>query len=166
MPCPEDILSIYESDDKDGQSGPIQCPGCGSCVGHTKHGSYSRYMPDGKDLVSVPRFRCHNGACPKVTFSILPFPFLPWNRHRLCFLFWLVKAVMEGKSLRAASVAQHMTRGLIRRAFKRGRQVVEWFSMERHRSRWGPNPCRSPAEHWTAFTQAFSCAIFPNLFPR
>jgi hypothetical protein len=166
MPHPEDILSICESKDKDGQSGPIQCPACGSCVGHTKHGYYSRYMPDGKDVVSVPRFKCHNRACPKVTFSILPFPFLPWVGHRLCFLLGLVDVLSASWSVRRASRDLGLTRGVIRRALKRGRQVVEWFSIERHRSRWGSSPCRSPAEHWTAFTQAFSCAIFPTQFPR
>jgi hypothetical protein len=166
MPRPENILSTCEHKDKDGLLGPVQCPACGSRAGHTKHGFYARYAVDGEHLVLVPRYRCHNRACPKVTFSILPFPFLPWIRHRLCFLLWLVQTVMEGKSLRATSVTQHRTRGVIRRAIKRGRQVLAWFSKERHRSRWGPNPWRSPTAHWTAFTQGFSCAVFPTIFPR
>lgn len=166
MPCPEDILSICECKNKDGQGGEVRCPGCGSSMGHTKHGYYVRYKPGERELVQVPRFKCHNRVCPKVTFSILPFPFLPWVGHRLCFLFGLVDVLKASWSVRRASRDLGLTRGVIRRALRRAVQVWRWFDLERHRSRWGPDPCRRPSLHWTDFTQAFSCAIFPTQFPR
>ena len=141
--------------------GLIQCPGCGDRHRHVGHGCYQRYHPDDCNQLKVPRFRCHNPDCPRVTFSILPYPCLRYKRNTLAFysvLLWLLERYCIHE------LAQLHNKGwtAMRRLIRTARQVWERFQTERDRQCWGPCPCQDPERNWTSFTQALSQVALPG----
>jgi hypothetical protein len=160
-----EILVFLSSIAKEEQTAEILCPKCGERHRVTKYGFYSRYLFSGGELTAIQRHCCGNRECPRRTFSILPHPFLPILRVSLCFLMMLLEVrEREGQTVSHLAAVIGSTWSTVRRMLRRAAVVRQWFSREQEVALWGPSPCFDPRLHWTAFTQAFSWAFFPDRF--
>jgi hypothetical protein len=160
-----EILVFLSSIAKENQIAEILCPKCGERRRVTKYGFYYRYLFTGNETKAIQRYCCGNRECPRRTFSILPHPFLPILRVSLCFLMMLLE-VREREGRRVSDLAALIgsTWSTVRRMLRRAVAVRKWLSQEQEVALWGPTPCLAPRLHWTAFTQTFSWAFFPNRF--
>jgi hypothetical protein len=161
----KEILVFLSSIAKKGQVAEILCPKCGERHRITKYGFYFRYLFTGGEMVPIQRYCCGNRECPRRTFSILPHPFLPILRISLCFLMTLLEVrEREGLTVNRLATVIGSTWSTVRRMLRTAVSVRRWFSREQEVALWRPSPCLHPQIHWTAFTQAFSWAFFPNRF--
>lgn len=162
----EEILGGLWAIAKANEAVEIRCPGCGERHRWIRHGYYRRYgIPGHEETVLVPRYLCLNPSCGRVTFSILPYPFLRWLRFPLCLL--LAWAMSRERGARVSELAgKHKTSwAVMRRALERGRQVWRLMKRDQGHEGWGIWPCRDPARYWTAFTQWLCQAIYPAQRP-
>lgn len=161
----KEILVLLSSIAKKGQIAEVLCPKCSERHRVTKYGFYFRYLFTGSEMTAIQRYCCGNRECPRRTFSILPHPFLPILRVPLCFLMTLLEIRgKQGRTVSSLAAVIGSTWSTVRRNLRRAAAVGEWFSREQEVALWGPSPCLDPRLHWTAFTQAFSWAFFPDRF--
>ena len=139
----------------------VICPQCGERRLIIKWGCYHRYLFDGDQTAAIQRFRCLNRQCSRCTFSVLPHPLLPVLRVPLCFLLALLSLHQKGLSI--ARLARQTGKGwaMIRRCLIIARRVKAFVHSEFADIGF---PCLQPTIVWTAFTQRFSWAFFPNRF--
>lgn len=139
----------------------ICCPCCGNRERTPKYGFYMRYNFDEQTLVTIQRFRCDNDQCPRITFSILPHPFMRILRASLC-MFQFVLALWESRQS-IASIARTTSRTWsrvqrwIRRAADIRSKLETDFSFSVH-------PCRRPIKEWSVFVRDFSHVCYPGRF--
>ena len=156
---PITILGCNRSGTKALNCSDVRCPLCGDRFRHKKHGFYERYLPGTGKLIGIQRFRCLRTDCRRVTFSILPWPCLPFKQETLAFLTSLVQESIE---MPHSWLADLLDKGwtALKRLVKSAVEVTEYLEQERYRQIWGPCPCRNFEEGWTAFTQSMSWALF------
>ena len=141
----------------------VCCSTCRERERICKNGHYRRFRFTGNVLEKVPRYLCKNPACPRVSFSILPRPFLPRLRVSLCFLATLWDLWRSGGHTLAALARQAglpwMT---LRRRLHQAEWVCPWIGREENEALAGVHPCADPGGSWTPFTQALSHACRPG----
>jgi hypothetical protein len=159
----EEILSVLRAIAKVSKQVEIRCPGCGERHRWIRHGHYRRYgIPGHEETIYVPRFLCLNPFCRRVTFSVLPYPFLRWIRFPLCLLLVWGASHEQGRARVSELAARHKSSwAVMRRAIERGGQVWGLMKRDQGHEGWGLWPCRAPARYWTAFTQWLWQAIYP-----
>jgi len=139
----------------------IVCPQCGERRLVIKWGCYHRYLFDGDDTAAIQRFRCLNRRCIRCTFSVLPHPFLPVLRVPLCFLLALISLHQKGHSIARLAREAGKRWAMIRRCLTIAGRIRAFLNNEFADI---GSPCLQPAMAWTAFTQRFSWAFFPQRF--
>ena len=139
----------------------IICPQCGERHLVIKWGCYRRYLFAGDETAAIQRFRCLNRHCRRCTFSVLPHPFLPVLRVPLCFLTALLALHQNSCSIARLARAAGKRWAVIRRNLARARNIAAF--LEKEFADIG-SPCLQPGTVWTAFSQRFSWAFFPNRF--
>ena len=128
-----------------------------------KNGSYTRFRFSGNLLERVQRYLCRNPDCPRVSFSILPHPFLPWLRVSLCFLTALGALWRTGRHTVASLARQAGTSWpTMRRWLERAVWLGRWMEREADLALADLRPCADPRRSWTPFTQALSHASRPG----
>jgi hypothetical protein len=141
----------------------VCCAVCREAERICKNGHYWRFRFTGNGLEKVPRYLCKNPACPRVSFSILPHPFLPRLRVSLCFLTALWGLWRSGCHTAAALARQAglpwMT---LRRRLRQAEWVCRWIEREGSEAMAAWWPCADPGRSWTPFTQALSHAVRPG----
>lgn len=103
------------------------CPHCGNADGCTKWCWYRRYDHGRNRRIRVQRYLCPNGNCPAVTFSILPFGFLPFVRLSFRAL-WLLTAIAQVFSVNSLATIFDCSRATIRRRVSCGRKLFAWLT--------------------------------------
>ncbi len=162
MPAPlKSILECLDIVANPEITGPIVCPRCGERYQIIKYGFYSRYLFSSCEIIRIQRYLCKNGGCPRKTFSILPYPFLPFMRVGLCFLYGLRKA-REKSSIGALSKSSGFARSTVQRLLGKAEQVSNWLESELKARSWGGLPWIQPAGLWTIFVQMFSQHFYPR----
>jgi len=141
----------------------IKCPCCGEDRSLHCHGFYMRQHLLGTGEESIPRFKCLNPACQRKTFSILPFPYLRWIRHKLCHLLLLLRVFLSQGTVSALARWYNRSRAVIRRALFRGAQIKQLIDQELRAEHAFFLPWVNISAHWTPFTQGVSCALYPHL---
>jgi hypothetical protein len=139
----------------------IICPQCGERHLFIKWGCYHRYLFDSNETVAIQRYRCLNRHCCRCTFSVLPHPFLPVLRVPLCYLLALLSLHHKGFSIARLAREAGKRWATIRRCLTLASSVKAFLKKEFADI---GSPCLKPGIVWTAFTQRFSWAIFPNRF--
>ena len=162
MVPPLNIICCTMSFTKTMMTGPVQCPRCGDRHRHVRHGFYERYLPDCSRREKVQRYRCLNTNCPRVTFSILPFPCLRFKRHSLA-TFGKIAAQAAKNSVNRLARLYDKGWSAMRRLIRASQLLWSCLYSERRHQPWGPCPCEDPARFWTSFTQALSYATVPAL---
>jgi len=139
----------------------IGCPGCGEVYRWRRHGFYWRYRPGGQDQIAVPRFRCQNTKCHRVTFSVLSHPVLRYKRHTLAFYTHLRRLLCW---VSVGRLARRLGRSwtTIRRWQQDAIAICRFLAEEGQREPWGPCPCRVSERHWAAFTRDLYRALSPH----
>ncbi len=135
----------------------VYCSACRERERICKNGHYRRFRFTGNATEAVQRYLCRNPACPRVSFSILPRPFLPRLRVSLCFLASLWELWCSGRHTVAALARQAglpwMT---LRRRLRQAERVCRWIGREENEALAACRPCADPGGAWTPFTQALS----------
>lgn len=128
------------------------CPRCGSYL-TSRHGTYPRAHPEQDILVRVKRFLCKSTPCPRVTFSVLEYPFLPIVRHFYQTLLFCYTLAAKGQ-ISQAEIARRLDvrRGVVKRLQALVKEVIPWVQQEQKIAIWGPEP----ASLWQFFTRDFS----------
>lgn len=139
----------------------IICPQCGERQLVIKWGCYRRYLFNDDQTATIQRFRCLNRHCSRYTFSVLPHPFLPVMRVPLCFLLALLSLHQKGCSIARLARKAGKRWAVIQRCLSMASRVKTFLNNEFTDS---GSPCLQPTIIWTAFTQRFSWAFFPNRF--
>lgn len=140
----------------------VHCPRCATTL-IIRHGTYLRAHPEAQDQVAVQRYLCKSPRCPRKTFSILPYPFLPIMRHFYqVLLLCHCLHVVQGNS--QAHVARHLqlSRGIVKRLGLFCRRLVPWLKHEQKIADWGPDPTANPAGFWPDFCRDFSQVFYPK----
>ena len=110
---------------------PPTCPSCHACCTR-KHGQYTRNgfhstKSTATVKVTVPRYRCLNPRCKRVTFSILPPGVLPFCRFRWKDLLSIRQALDAGQNAyHLACHVWHVGLGVIGRTRTRLASMLEW----------------------------------------
>ena len=128
----------------------IQCPDCGDAYRWIRHGYYLRYRPGEDDLIEVPRFRCLNHKCERVTFSVLSHPCLRYKRHTLAFYTVLLRLLCLMRVNRLARKLGKSWR-TVRRWMADALGLLRFLRKEGKREPWGPCPCQRPERYWSSF---------------
>jgi transposase-like protein len=139
----------------------VVCPQCGERRLVIKWGCYHRYLFNGDQTAAIQRFRCLNGHCSRFTFSVLPHPFLPVLRMPLCFLLALLSLHQKGYSIARLAREAGKRWAVVRRCLTVACRVKAFLNNEFADIGF---PCLQPSIVWTALTQRFSWAFFPNRF--
>lgn len=140
----------------------ILCPHCATSL-IICHGTYKRAHPEESIQVKIQRFLCKSPLCPWVTFSVLPYPFLPIVRHFFhSLLYCHILCDIDKESQAEAARRMGLSRGVIKRLSALGRRFTSWFVHERNIAEWGPDPLQDPALLWTDFTRDFSRVFYPK----
>jgi len=138
----------------------VRCPVCQEQERICKNGHYPRYRFIGNSREMIPRYLCKNPRCPRVSFSILPHPFLPWLRVSLCLLAALGELWTTGHHTIAALARQvNVSWQTMRRWLARALWLRQWRARENDLALAGWRPCADPRRGWTPFTQALSHAL-------
>ncbi len=103
------------------------CTRCGYSIGCSKWGGYSRFDPHADRVISIQRYLCPNKDCPAVTFSIVPFGFLPFLRIGLGALCGLL-IVASFFSVNSLARVFDCSRSTIRRRVAWGQQFLDWIA--------------------------------------
>ena len=156
------MSNVFEIDRSGKKENQVCCPHCASTL-IVRHGFYSRAHPKEEREVSVQRYFCKSPICPWKTFSVLPYPFLPFIRHfhkTLLFCHYL----FYGKHTRQADTARRLniTRGVAKRLVSFCWRFIPWLNHEKRVAEWGPSPQKSSAAFWPDFTRDFSQAFYPQ----
>lgn len=154
--------TLFENAEFRKQEPLIRCPHCATSL-TIHHGSYQRAHPEKPILVKIPRFRCKSPRCPKITFSVLPHPFLSIVRHFLqTLLFCHALCEVDKVSQAEGSRSMGLSRGVIKRLIILGQKFLPWFDHEKKIAEWGPDPDANPLLSWTDFTRDFSQSFYPK----
>lgn len=140
----------------------ISCPLCGNSL-FTRNGSYPRRHPE-KDVgvVRIPRYRCKVRRCPRVTFSVLPHPFLPIVRHFYQTILYCRSLFTDSRLPQAEGARKlEVTRGVARRMLALTKRVIPWLDREKNIANWGPDPTTRQGRFWDKFTRDFSQRFYP-----
>lgn len=141
----------------------VYCSACRERERICKNGHYRRFRFTGNTMEAVQRYLCRNPACPRVSFSILPRPFLPRLRVSLCFLATLWELWRSGGHTLAALARQAGAPWpTLRRRLDQAERVCRWIEREDALALAGVHPCADPGRAWTPFTQALSHACRPG----
>ncbi len=147
---------------KKNQTPVIACTECGEQERYAKHGTYSRYSIDEQETIKIKRLKCNNDLCPRVTFSILPYPFLRISRASLCMFLQVLLLIEQGESIQAISNFTGKSWPVIQRWVKRGSEIQEWLKKTASHSPWQGEICRLGSANWHEFIRQFSWHFYPN----
>lgn len=138
----------------------IRCPHCGERRRIASHGCYWRYRFEDNQKVAIPRHRCGCPACPRRTFSTLPYPLLPVIRLPAQVLIELLEMIVQGLRIGTSACARWLERSwhTARRAWRFARAVAPWILAEHARGSFGSGG----ADSWIGFQRAFSHSFFPG----
>lgn len=165
MPNPLQAILLFTNHvAKQNLTSEIVCPECGERHRLIKWGFYTRYLFAGDDTIKIQRLRCLNQHCPRITFRRLPHPLLPVVRVPLCFLLTLLS--MYQAECPVAELARQSGKSwpVVRRCLAVAGRVQSFLQTEAQTILGMALPCLEPTGSWTAFTQAFSWALFPRRF--
>jgi hypothetical protein len=157
--------TLFKIDEFCKQEPLVRCPHCATSL-IVRYGTYQRAHPEKPILVKVPRFLCKSPRCPRITFSVLPHPFLPIVRHfsqtlLCCHFLCNIDKASQAEGVRRMG----LSRGVIKRLSVLGRKFTPWFNHEKKIADWGPNPDTNPLLFWTDFTRDFSRVFYPKRWP-
>ncbi len=157
--------TLFQIDEFGKKEPQISCPHCATSL-ICRHGTYQRAHPKKPVLIKVQRFLCKKKLCPRVTFSVLPYPFLPVVRH----FFWTIQYCHVLCNLNKTSQAKAarrmaMSRGVIKRLSAFAEKFMSWFDHEKHIGEWGPSPDLKPSRFWSDFTRDISRSLYPKRWP-
>ena len=102
----------------------VACPECHEKIRIVRNGRYWRYAYHLKKAIGIQRHLCRNHQCKRRSFSILPFPLLPYLRVTATFMVVLVLIHTE-ESARNISRQMDLVRSSVRRWRKKGRTAGE-----------------------------------------
>ena len=136
----------------------VCCTLCGNRHTYVKWGFYRRYLFN-DEPVNIQRYRCDNVLCPRKTFSILPYAFLPITRASVCMFLYILKMYKQGSTI--AAIARHTGSNWPRmqRWIAKALSIQKWLRQEYDNAL----HCVSQHRCWASFTRAFSWAFCPNL---
>ena len=139
----------------------IACTECSEQNCYEKYGTYVRYNFDGVTLIKIQRFLCNNDRCPRVTFSILPYPMLRYARASLCMLLCIVLLHEQGASIQDIAKFTGNSWAVTQRWIRRGQEIESWMKQTASYSPWKGDICQLNIDNWHAFIQLFSWHFYP-----
>jgi len=143
----------------------LRCPHCATSL-IIRYGTYQRAHPEESIQVKIQRFVCKSPLCPRLTFSVLPHPFLPIVRHFFQTLLCCHFLCNIDKRSQAEGVRRMgLSRGVIKRLSAFGKKFTPWFNHEKKIADWGPYPNNNPPPSWSDFTRDFSLVFYPKRWP-
>jgi hypothetical protein len=118
----------------------IRCPHCATSL-IIRYGTYQKSHSEESIQVKIPRFVCKSPFCPRITFSVLPYPFLPIGRHFFQTLLYChcLRNINETSQAEIAR-CMDLSRGVIKRLGTFGRKYTLWFDHEKKIADWGNFP--------------------------
>jgi hypothetical protein len=129
---------------------------------YIRNGTYPRFDPERKVEARIQRYRCKVPRCPRVTFSVLPKPFLPIVRHFYQTILYCRSLFADGGLTQAEGARKlGVTRGVARRLLALAGQVIPWLDREKKIADWGPDPTARQGRFWNEFTRDFSQSFYP-----
>ena len=157
--------TVLKNDQSCKQEPLIRCPHCATSL-IIRYGTYKRAHPEESIQIKIPRFVCKSPLCPRITFSVLPYPFLPIVRHFFQTLLYC-HCLCNINKMSQAEGARRMglSRGVIKRLSTFGQKFTAWFDHEKKIAEWGPFPDAIPSLFWTNFTRDFSQVFYPRRWP-
>lgn len=157
------MVPVRASKAKENLDPDIRCPQCSELRRIVRHGHYQRYRYESHERMAVARYACRNPDCPRRTFSVLPHSYLPVVRMPLCLLLALYRQHVA-KTQAINELARKLRHGwnTIRRAVCLARRILHWCGQEIRAEAMPWWPCH--ADHWPAFSRAFSWAFLPRRF--
>lgn len=156
------MSNVFKIDQFGKKEKQVRCPHCASGV-VIRYGTYPRNHPEKEFVIAVQRYFCKSPLCPWKTFSILPYPLLPFIRHLYKTLFLCHYLFIERKETQA-TIARLLgkKRGVVKRLGQFCRQFILWFNHEKEFADWGPDPEQNGAALWPDFTRDFSQVFYPG----
>lgn len=128
------------------------CTHCGHSDGCSKWCGYRRYDPHTDGFIRIQRYLCPNRGCPAVTFSLVPFGFLPLLRISVGALCGLL-VVAQFLSVNALAKALDCSRSTIRRRVCWGHRFCDWLT---------ENLASIPSISWNSFYGLVFARFFPG----
>ncbi|MBF0202400.1 MAG: hypothetical protein HQK66_14050 [Desulfamplus sp.] len=144
----------------------IACTECGEKDLCEKHGSYSRYALDGESLINIPRFKCHNDSCPRVTFSLLPYPMLRYVRASLCMFYQVLLMYEQGTPIHEIAAFTGNSWAVTRRWIDRAKEIQGWLKKTASYVPWRGDICRLGKDTWHEFIPQFSWHFYPARYGK
>lgn len=156
---------LFENDQLGKQESPVRCPHCATTA-IIRNGNYQRAHPEEDRCIDIQRYLCKSRNCPRKTFSILPYPFLPIIRHFYDTIL-LYHYLYNKQRIGQAATAWHLnvTRGRAKRLGVFCRRFLPWLKHEEKISDWGADLQENAVSCWGDFTQDFSQAFYPGRCP-
>lgn len=139
----------------------IACTECGERDRWEKHGSYSRYGLDGESTIKIQRFKCHNDLCPRVTFSILPYPMLRYVRASLCMFCHVLLMFEQQVAIHEIAKFTGNSWAVTQRWIKRAKEIQIWFQETASYVPWQGDICKLNKSVWHHFIPQFSWYFYP-----
>ena len=140
----------------------ILCPYCSTSF-TIRYGFYYRAYPQKSIQVSIQRYRCNSPKCPRKTFSVLPYPFLPILRHFYHTLLFCYSLYRNSKLTQADGARKmSMPRGTFKRLRTFCKRFIPWFDGEREIACWNLHSNVVLSSSWADFTRYFSQSFYPK----
>ena len=139
----------------------IACTECGERDLFEKHGSYSRRALDGESTINIPRFKCYNDICPRVTFSILPYPMLRYVRASLCMFCHVLLMFEQQTPIHEIAEFTGNSWAVTQRWIKRAQEIRIWLQETASSVSWEGDICKLNKNIWHHFIQQFSWYFYP-----
>lgn len=153
-------LSILFFESNSNPKADIRCPLCGERLRICRNGHYFRYRFEDDEPMAVQRYGCGNPACPRVTFSIPPHPYLPICRIPLCLLMaMLIKLRTQKYSINDCARWINSSWNTAKRAVTLAARLLDWFNREAEAGVIPKMPCLP--NQWPDFIRAYSYAFCP-----
>jgi hypothetical protein len=156
------MCNVFQNKQSGKKEPQVQCPHCATSL-IIRYGKYQRAHPERPIQVDIQRYRCKSPVCPRMTFSLLPYPFLPILRHFYHTLLFCHLLFDSNKVSQAYGARQmQLTRGVFKRLREFCSKYILWFDREKEIADWGPDFKTSPSCSWSDFTRDFSHSFYPK----
>ncbi len=156
------MCNVFQKKNSGKEEQKICCPHCATSL-TIRYGNYQRAHPDKPIQVHIQRYRCKSPECPWMTFSLLPYPFLPVLRHfyntlLLCHMLCNTNKVPQAVSARRMS----LSRGTFKRLSAFCCKFFPWFENEKEIGDWRLDSNADLSCSWADFTRCFSQSFYPK----
>lgn len=154
------MSNVFQKPKSSKKEPQINCPCCATSL-TIRYGFYQRAHPFKEGQISIQRYRCNLPECPRKTFSVLPYPFLPILRHFYhTVLFCHVSCSRLSQADGARKMKMH--RGTYVRLRGFCDKFFSWFDREKKVANWNLQRDVITSCSWADFTRYFSQHFYPN----